>query len=177
MTTGERIKVARKNAGLTQKLLGEKLGVSYQTIAQWENGLRNPKFETLRKISKEINCPITDLLTADDIPFVRIGYEAGHEIGRKEWIEYLEKMLGYSFSDTEQEIANLLAKLNDEGQQKAVERIEELTELPKYRKLPESSENLDDEDGAEDPYQRGYEDGYAQAENDILRRPDDWDDI
>ena len=136
MTTGERIRVARKNAGLTQKLLGEKLGVSYQTIAQWENGLRNPKFETLRKIAKETNCLIADLLTEDDIPFVRIGYQVGHEYGRKEWIEYLQKMLGYTFSDAEQEIVDLLAKLNPEGQSKAVERVEELTEIPKYKKEP-----------------------------------------
>ena len=134
MTTGERIRIARKKAGLTQKILGEKLGVSYQTIAQWENGLRNPKLETLRKIAKEINCPITDLFTADDIAFVRIGYEAGHKIGGENWIEYLEKMLGYSFSGVEQEIVCLLKRLNDEGQQKALERVEELTEIPKYRR-------------------------------------------
>lgn len=134
MTTGERIRLARKNAGLTQKQLGEKLSISYQTIAQWENGLRNPKLETLRKIAKEVKCPITDLLTEDEIPMVRLGYNAGYEIGGEEWIEYLKKMLGYSFSDAEQEIVNLLAKLNDEGQSKAVERVEELTEIPKYKK-------------------------------------------
>ena len=136
MTTGERIRAARKNAGLTQKQLGKRLNISYQTVAQWENGLRNPKFETLCKIAQAVNCPIADLFAEDDIPFVRIGYETGRQIGRKEWIEYLEKMLGYSFSDAEQEIVNLLAKLNPEGQAKAVERVEELTEIPKYQKKP-----------------------------------------
>ena len=136
MTTGERIRAARKNAGLTQKQLGKRLNISYQTVAQWENGLRNPKFETLCKIAQAVNCPIADLFAEDDIPFVRIGYETGRQIGRKEWIEYLEKMLGYSFSDAEQEIVNLLAKLNPEGQTKAVERVEELTEIPKYQKKP-----------------------------------------
>lgn len=134
MTTGERIRLARKNAGLTQKQLGEKLSISYQTIAQWENGLRNPKLETLRKIAKELNCPITDLLTEDEIPIVRLGYSAGHKVGGEEWLEYLKNFLGYSFSDAEQEIVNHLTKLNDEGQRKAVERVEELTEIPKYKK-------------------------------------------
>ena len=134
MTTGERIRAARKNAGLTQKQLGERLNISYQTIAQWENGLRNPKLETLRKIAKEVRCPITDLLTEDEMPIVRLGYNVGYEIGSEEWIEYFKKVLGYSFSGAEQEIVNLLAKLNDEGQQKAVERVEELTEIPKYKK-------------------------------------------
>lgn len=36
---------------MTQRELGEKLGIAYQTVAQWENGLRNPKYETLKKIA------------------------------------------------------------------------------------------------------------------------------
>ena len=52
MTTGQRIKAARKQAGMTQKALGEELGISYQTVAQWENDLRNPKRETLVKIAR-----------------------------------------------------------------------------------------------------------------------------
>lgn len=134
MTTGERIRIARKNAGLTQKQLGEKLNLSYQTIAQWENNLRNPKLETLRKIANELNCPITDLLTEDEIPIVRLGYDVGYTLGKREWIEYLEKYLGYTFSDAEQKIVDLLEKLNEEGQNKAAERVEELTEIPKYQK-------------------------------------------
>ena len=134
MTTGERIRIARKTAGLTQKQLGEKLNISYQTIAQWENNLRNPKLETLRKIANELNCPITNLLTEDEIPIVRLGYDVGYKFGKREWIEYLEKYLGYTFSDAEQKIVDLLEKLNAEGQQKAVERVEELTEIPKYQK-------------------------------------------
>lgn len=54
-TIGERIKAARKAKGLTQKALGEKLGISFQGIAQWENNLRNPKYETLEKIAEALN--------------------------------------------------------------------------------------------------------------------------
>ncbi len=48
---GRIIKEARKEKGLTQKELGEKLGVSYQMIAQYESGHRKPKIETLKRIS------------------------------------------------------------------------------------------------------------------------------
>ena len=54
MTTGQRIKEARKKAGLTQKELAAKLGIAYQTLAQWENDLRNPKRETLQKIASAL---------------------------------------------------------------------------------------------------------------------------
>ena len=41
MTAGERLKIARKNAGLTQRELGEKIGVTSNLINQYESGIRN----------------------------------------------------------------------------------------------------------------------------------------
>ena len=35
-----------------------------------------------------------------------------------------------------QRLLAVFDQLNDEGQQKAVERVEELTEIPKYKKEP-----------------------------------------
>lgn len=61
MTTGQRIKDARKRAGLTQKELGERLGIAYQTLAQWENDLRKPKHETLQRIADALDVAIIDL--------------------------------------------------------------------------------------------------------------------
>ena len=62
MTTGELIKSARKSAHITQKKLGEKLGVAYQTVAQWENDLRNPKLDTLQRIAAALDIPLASLL-------------------------------------------------------------------------------------------------------------------
>lgn len=56
-----------------------------------------------------------------------------------EWVEGLRISLedkGYSFSEAELALIQAYAKLNPEGQQKAVERVEELTEIPKYKKEP-----------------------------------------
>lgn len=61
MTTGERIKAARKTAGMTQKELGERLGLAFQSVAQWENDLRNPKIETLQRIADALGVHIFDL--------------------------------------------------------------------------------------------------------------------
>ena len=61
MEIGERIKLLRKKAGLTQKELGELLNVSAAMIAQYENNLRNPKFETLDKIANALNVDVWDL--------------------------------------------------------------------------------------------------------------------
>lgn len=66
MTTGQRIKEARKKAGLTQKELGAKLGITYQTLAQWENDLRNPKIETLQRIAAALGIPVSALVGSSD---------------------------------------------------------------------------------------------------------------
>lgn len=42
MELNERIIQARKQAGLTQEQLGEKLGVSRQAVSKWESGQSNP---------------------------------------------------------------------------------------------------------------------------------------
>lgn len=61
MTIGERIKKIRQEKGLSQKELGEKLGVSQQMIGQWETGKANPKIETKRKIADALDCQVSDI--------------------------------------------------------------------------------------------------------------------
>lgn len=51
MTIGENIKAARKDKGMTQAELAEKLEVPFQSISQWERDIRKPKQENLEKIS------------------------------------------------------------------------------------------------------------------------------
>lgn len=54
MTTGERIKSARKRAGLTQKELGQKLGISASMIGQYETNIRTPKHGTILKLARAL---------------------------------------------------------------------------------------------------------------------------
>jgi len=65
MTVGERIKQARKEKGLTQKQLGELLGVTQATIQQYETG--NPKPETLKRIAKALGVPFFKLRDISDL--------------------------------------------------------------------------------------------------------------
>lgn len=61
MNIGQNIRIYRKKAGLSQKELGEKLGVSQQHIAQYENGKRTPKLETIIKIASALDCEVSDI--------------------------------------------------------------------------------------------------------------------
>lgn len=56
------LKIFRKKKGLTQCALGEKINVSGEAICQYEKGKRKPNIYILRKISKELNCTIEELI-------------------------------------------------------------------------------------------------------------------
>lgn len=66
MTYGQRIKTARKKAGMTQTELAKKLGIPYQSIGQWEKDQRNPKLETLQRIADALGVHVLDLLGVGD---------------------------------------------------------------------------------------------------------------
>jgi MerR family transcriptional regulator, light-induced transcriptional regulator len=62
---GQQIKYFRKQAGLTQGELGEKLGVSQVTIAHYERGNRYPQQKKLNLLSRTLGVPLEDLLSQD----------------------------------------------------------------------------------------------------------------
>ena len=47
---GDRIRDARKAAGLTQRQLSERLGVSNTSISNWEKGLSRPDADMIQKL-------------------------------------------------------------------------------------------------------------------------------
>lgn len=62
MDLGENIKRARKDAGVTQKELAEKLDVYQKDISRWENGERVPSALALAEICKVLNASADDIL-------------------------------------------------------------------------------------------------------------------
>lgn len=164
MTTGQRIKAERRAKGLTQEELGQKLGISGAAIAQYETEKRRPKLETLAKIAKALEIDIRNL---DDNLANEVSFESylfpdlnlPHE--KTVFHFYGRKVSETSVVDDGVElkapidtpIGHLLysfTQLNDEGQLKAVERVIELAEIPRYQRkspsatlspLPESISN------------------------------------
>lgn len=126
MKIGERIKEARKEAHFTQKALGEKLGVSAAMIAQYENGTRTPKINTLVRIADALGVSFVSLFdnTTWDIPIEDIGeLKIALQSDSKSIYELKEKNIITHFR-----------KLNKSGQDKAIEQVELLTKIPEYRK-------------------------------------------
>ena len=62
MTLGEKIRHARKQCGLSQEQLSEKLCVSRSAIAKWETGKGLPDVENLKLLSRLLGVSVDSLL-------------------------------------------------------------------------------------------------------------------
>lgn len=58
----ERLKELRQNARMTQKDLGQALGISSSTVGMYEQGARTPDMDTLESIADYFNVDIDFLL-------------------------------------------------------------------------------------------------------------------
>ena len=62
MTIGNTIKQLRLTHNLSQEVLAEQLGVSRQTISNWENGRTVPALDYMKKLSEEYQLSLDQLL-------------------------------------------------------------------------------------------------------------------
>lgn len=65
MKIGNNIKLYRKQKGLTQKQLAEKIGSTDSAITRYESNSREPSIETITKIAEALGVPISKLLEDD----------------------------------------------------------------------------------------------------------------
>ncbi len=65
MTTGEKIAALRKEKGITQEALAERLKVARQSVSRWEMDAAFPETEKLIKLSRILECSIDFLLNGE----------------------------------------------------------------------------------------------------------------
>lgn len=63
---GEKIRQAMREAGLTQRKLADKLGITNPVINVWVTGKRNPKPDTLRRIANATGKPYSYFMDSDE---------------------------------------------------------------------------------------------------------------
>ena len=142
MTVGQNIKKYRKKAGYSQKELASKSGLSIGTIQGYEQERYIPKFDNLLKMAMLLKCTIEDL--DPDINKRALNDNIDYDTLTK-WIysfdidvEHPETLKRGTYKlVTEQNTKRLLNNfelLNQIGQQEAIKRVGELTEIPKYKK-------------------------------------------
>ncbi len=99
MTIGENIRRIRKEKGITQKELGERLDMTQSAIGQFENDKTSPKKDTIEKIASALGVKPSELMKGDSI-WETLDKKHSNEI--KSTVKYLEfidflKSSGYSY--------------------------------------------------------------------------------
>ena len=67
MEFNEKLQKLRKQRGITQEELAEKLYVSRTAISKWESGRGYPNIESLKAIAKFFSVTVDELLSTDEI--------------------------------------------------------------------------------------------------------------
>lgn len=146
-----KIRELRKAAGLTQEQLSSRLNVKRATLARYEAGTIDPPTSQLQAIATALGVSVGRLLGQETerviipgrLKIVEIDdpesglFRYDIEAADEEALNYGYQILGRAgvSVQTHSPQALVLAameKLNNDGQQKAVERVEELTEIPRY---------------------------------------------
>ena len=61
MTLGQRISTYRKQLGISQEALGERLGVSRQAVSKWETDAAAPDMTNLIALAREFGVSVAEL--------------------------------------------------------------------------------------------------------------------
>ena len=127
----------RRSRKLTQGELAEETGIDLQDIKNIENGTVTPPIDVMREIARVLHCSLAEIfLAVYDEPIaleaLRAMQEADRVVNPWNTIDGSTFLVGLD----EQKIRLLEAydSMNSAGQQTAVERVEELAQLPKYQK-------------------------------------------
>lgn len=123
---GENIKKFRKLKGLTQKELAEKLGITQQSVAQYERTNKLPKLETLLYIANALDITLNGLLFGES----DLESEKALEKAMEETAKWNDKIV-------KRALIEHYNKLNKLGREKAVERVYELTQVKEYTEKSE----------------------------------------
>lgn len=122
---GENIKVARTNKGWTQGELANAVGVSSMAISRYESGNRTPRDSVARKLADVLDISLSEL-------FFGITEDAFRQRLDAEQATYEQELEDRYLPGLTKTLVAVFNRLNDEGQLKALERLEELAEVPKY---------------------------------------------
>lgn len=146
MTTGQRIRAARKKANMTQAELAEMLEIPFQSVSQWERDIRNPKKETLEKIAEKLGVYYLDLYGDEESKEIATFIQSGMKLGlnaqtafqRVEVLaEYQAK--GYEFTHEESRLVSAYNKLNDTGRLQVLLLAEGMAEIPRFMLHPQET--------------------------------------
>ena len=83
LTIGENIRNFRKKNDLTQETLADRLGVTYQSVSRWENGITYPDLELIPAIAEVLAVTVDELLGMPQIEKEKRAVQTFDELRRE----------------------------------------------------------------------------------------------
>lgn len=133
MKTGEIIKKYRLQLGLSQRELGDKVGVNKAAVQKWESGaVKNLKKEKIQSLSEIFNISPNELLgyntpTKKDYDNWDGKYNPNAELT-------LSVKIAEMYGNNTAIAVDKFTKLDNTDQEKVIERIDTMLEADKYKK-------------------------------------------
>ena len=156
---GERIKEARQERGLSQEELAQIINSTKSAISRYESGKRQPRIEQLKSIASALDV---------DVNWLMNGYtlEQRDQVWKEKLSRRFEEADAWKKGKDRLNVA--FDSLNTSGQQEAVKRVEELTEVPRYRRQepaqPPAQKTIDSTDGTDTPAAQDAPEGAEEGE-------------
>lgn len=132
---GDRLRSLRVKNGYTQQEVAEKIGVTKATISKYEAGQRG--LNHVEEFAALFGVEPAYILFGKNMDEIQDEIKTQVEKSEQEDAEYWKSIF---LPGRMSELLPIFERLNDIGQQKAIERVEELTEIPKYQRKPEEGD-------------------------------------
>lgn len=154
---GDRIRARRKEIGLTQQQLADKLNISLMTVRRFETNARQPKLEMIEKIAAALEIePFSLVFGIDDKPInysttitvdtqkVREAFYNNFLNGNNEREKIIKGVSSY-LQELRKDTIEKYDSLNAKGKEKANDCITDLTKIEEYT-VPDNGTGTGDKD-------------------------------
>lgn len=135
MDIGTKIRMIRKSKGITQIDLAANAGIAVNSLRLYEANKRQPRADQLRAIASALGASVADLL---DVKPARAVNSNETEAEREKHLGLPEGCFKRLATPEEaarrEKLLDSFMEMNATGQQVAIERVQELTEIPRYQK-------------------------------------------
>ena len=160
MTLAEKIKKIREKRGMTQKQVASLMGISQQAYGQYESGMRLPKPETLGRIAAALDSTLEEITQCTNLAAYGVGDKSGNYVkdfingAVAQWSAEDAVLEKYNSSNPRFEaLSTAFNALNDNGQRVAVERVQELAQIPAYQR-PTDAQSAAGDTGDKEPEEK-----------------------
>ncbi len=139
--TSEIIKMIRKEKKITQKELAKKLNVSQGTISQYENGQISLNMRQLKEVLEALGESLDSYFSlcytvalSRKSPFSQFEKEDLRDYFVKSKTIFELSLQNNNLSELDKVILDKAKNLNDLGKQKAIDYMNDLVQIDKYKK-------------------------------------------